>query len=146
MASVPDPTDPLRSYNFKVVIQGVTEGHFTQCSGLGVRLGVIRYREGGQGQVARAIPGRVEYADVELKYGLTSSRELWDWLMTAVNGQVVRKNVSLLMLDPQGTTELMRWDLVNAWPSQWRGAMLDAMSQEAAIESLTLVFDTLSRA
>lgn len=146
MVSVPDPTDPLRSYNFKVVIQGVTEGHFTQCSGLGVRLGVIRYREGGQGQVARAIPGRVEYADVELRYGLTSSRELWDWLMTAVNGQVVRKNVSLLMLDPQGTTELMRWDLVNAWPSQWRGAMLDAMSQEAAIESLTLVFDTLSRA
>ena len=144
MASVPD-TDPLRSYNFKVVIQGVTEGHFTQCSGLGVRLGVIRYREGGQGQVARAIPGRVEYADVELRYGLTSSRELWDWLMTAVNGQVVRKNVSLLMLDPQGSAELMRWDLVNAWPSQWRGAMLDAMSQEAAIESLTLVFDTLSR-
>ena len=92
------------------------------------------------------LPGRVEYADVELKYGLTKSRELWDWLMTAVQGEVVRKNVSILMLDAQGTQEVMRWNLVNAWPSQWRGAVLDAMSQEAALEHLTLVYDTLERA
>ncbi|GHF45092.1 phage tail protein [Deinococcus metalli] len=144
--SVPDIQDPYRSYNFKIVIQGVVEGHFTQCSGLGVRVGVIRYREGGNGQVARALPGRVEYADVELKYGLTQSRELWDWLMTVVQGEVVRRNVSILMLDPQGTQEVMRWNLVNAWPSQWRGAVLDAMSQEAALEYLTLVYDTLERA
>ncbi|MBB5363549.1 phage tail protein [Deinococcus humi] len=143
---MPDIQDPYRSYNFKIVIQGVVEGHFTQCSGLGVRVGVIRYREGGNGQVARALPGRVEYADVELKYGLTKSRELWDWLMAAVQGEVVRKNVSILMLDAQGTQEVMRWNLVNAWPSQWRGAVLDAMSQEAALEHLTLVFDTLERA
>ncbi|QFP74997.1 phage tail protein [Deinococcus sp. AJ005] len=138
--------DPFRSYNFKVVIQGVVEGHFTQCSGLGVRLGVIRYREGGNGQVTRALPGRVEYADVELKYGLTQSHELWDWLMSAVRGEVVRKNVSILMLDPQGTVEVMRWNLLNAWPSQWRGALLDAMSQDAALEHLTLVYDSLERA
>ncbi|MBB5376752.1 phage tail-like protein [Deinococcus metalli] len=143
---MPDIQDPYRSYNFKIVIQGVVEGHFTQCSGLGVRVGVIRYREGGNGQVARALPGRVEYADVELKYGLTQSRELWDWLMTVVQGEVVRRNVSILMLDPQGTQEVMRWNLVNAWPSQWRGAVLDAMSQEAALEYLTLVYDTLERA
>lgn len=143
---MPELQDPYRSYNFKIVIQGVVEGHFTQCSGLGVRVGVIRYREGGNGQVARALPGRVEYADVELKYGLTKSRELWDWLMAAVQGEVVRKNVSILMLDAQGTQEVMRWNLVNAWPSQWRGAVLDAMSQEAALEHLTLVYDTLERA
>ncbi|AIZ45116.1 phage tail protein [Deinococcus radiopugnans] len=138
--------DPFRSYNFKIVIQGVVEGHFTQCSGLGVRLGVIRYREGGNGQLTRALPGRVEYADVELKYGLTQSHELWDWLMSAVRGEVVRKNVSILMLDPQGTAEVMRWNLLNAWPSQWRGALLDAMSQDAALEHLTLVYDSLERA
>ena len=28
--------DPYRAYNFKLQIQGVTEGHFTQCSGLEV--------------------------------------------------------------------------------------------------------------
>jgi phage tail-like protein len=39
-----------------------------------------------------------------------------------------------------------RWNLVNAWCTQWRGAMLDAQSQEVAIESLTLVCETLDRA
>ena len=81
-----------------------------------------------------------------MRYGLTTSRELWDWLQTAAQGRVERKNVSLLMLDSEGTTEVMRWNLIDAWPSEWRGASLDALSREIAIESLTLVYDTLERA
>ena len=138
--------DPYRAYNFKLVVQGVTEGHFTECSGLGMKVEVIKYREGGTGQVVHCIPGRVEYADISLSYGLTNSRELFDWFMTAANGAVARKNVSIVMLDSSGATEVMRWDLFNAWPSEWRGSMLDALEQEVAIESLTLVFETLQRA
>lgn len=139
-------TDPYRSYNFKLDIAGVTEGHFTECSGLGVRVTPIEYREGGNNQVVRHIPGPVEYAAVTLRFGLTSSRELWDWLMLAVQGNVERKNVSIIILDSSGNNETVRWNLNDAWPSEWRGAPLDAMSKEIAIESLTLVFDTLERA
>src|SRR5512141_96344 len=137
-----EASDPYRAYNFKLVIQGVTEGHFTECEGLGVKVEAIKYREAGNNQVVRRIPGRVEYSDVVLRYGLTKSHEAWDWLMTAIKGQVQRKNVSILMLDPDGVTEVMRWDLVNAWPSEWRGAQLDALSHEIAIDTLTLVFET----
>jgi phage tail-like protein len=42
--------------------------------------------------------------------------------------------------------EVMRWDLVNAWIAEWRGSVLNAMQREVAIESLTLVFETLQRA
>ena len=42
-------------------------------------------------------------------------------------------------------TEVVRWNLVNAWPREWRGTPLDAMGQEIAIETLTLVFETLER-
>lgn len=138
--------DPYRAYNFKLVIQGIAEGHFTQCSNLGVRVEAIKYREGGNNQVVRQIPGLVDYSEVELKYGLTASRDLWDWMMTAVRGSVERKNVSILMLDAEGVSEVMRWDLMNAWPSEWRGAPLDAMSQTVAIEKLTLVFESMERA
>jgi phage tail-like protein len=137
--------EPYPSYNFKLVIQGVEAGHFTHCSGLGVRVNAIRYREGGVSQVVRRLPGQVEYADVVLQYGLTSSRQLWDWMMTAVSGKVERKNVSVLQLDTDGATEVVRWDLINAWPSEWRGAPLDALAQEVAIETLVLVFDSLDR-
>ncbi len=138
--------DPYRAYNFKLVIQGVTEGHFTECSGLGIKVQVIKYREGGTNQVIHCIPGPVEYADITLRYGLTASRDLWDWLMTAVQGKVDRKNVSILLLDSDGVAEVMRWDLVNTWIAEWRGSVLNAMQREVAIESLTLVFETLQRA
>jgi phage tail-like protein len=138
--------DPYRAYNFKLIIQSVTEGHFTECTGIGVKVQVIKYREGGNTQVIHSIPGPVEYADVTLRYGLTASRELWEWLMTAVNGKVQRKNVSIVLLDSDGITEVMRWDLLNSWISEWRGTILNAMHREVAIESLTLVYETLQRA
>ena len=141
-----DIMDPYRAYNFKLLIQDVTGGHFTECTGLGVKVEAIEYREAGNNQVVRKIPGQVKYSDVTLRYGLTASRELWEWFLTGVAGQVERKNVSIVMLDPDGVTEVMRWNLINAWPSEWRGASLDAMNREVAIESLTLVFETLDRA
>ncbi len=138
--------DPYRAYNFKLLIDGVAEGHFTQCSGLGLKVEAIRYREAGNTQLVRRIPGRVEYGDVALWYGLTSSLDLWNWLMTAVRGAVERKNISILMLDSDGATEVLRWNLLNAWPAEWRGAPLDALSQQVAVEKLVLVFDELDRA
>jgi phage tail-like protein len=137
--------DPYRAYNFKLVIQGVTEGHFVECAGLGVRVQALRYQEGG-GNVVHRIPGPVDYGDVTLRYGLTPSTELWNWFMAAVQGRVERRNVSVLMLGTDGITEALRWDLINAWPSEWRGAPLDALAREVAIESLTLVFESLQRA
>ena len=139
-------TDPYRSYNFKIVMQGITEGHFTECTGLNIKVEAVRSREAGNNQVVHAIPGRVDYGDVTLRYGLTDSNALWNWMMSSVRGAVERKNVSILMLDSQGANEVMRWDLINAWPSEWRGAPLDALGSEVAIESLTLAFDTLERA
>jgi phage tail-like protein len=137
--------DPYRAYNFKLVIQGVTLGHFVQCTGLGVRVQPIRYQEGG-GHTVHQIPGPVDFGDVTLRYGLTSSTELWTWFMAGVEGRVERRNVSVLLLATDDVTEVTRYDLINAWPSVWRGAPLDAMSREIAIESLTLVFESLQRA
>jgi phage tail-like protein len=145
-AVVGAPADPYRAYNFKLVIQGVTAGHFTECTSLGVKVEAISYREGGAGEIVRKVPGPVTYGDVTLRYGLTASRELWDWFTTVVRGSVQRRNVSILILGSDGATEMTRWDLVNAWPSEWRGAPLDAMNKEIAVESLTLVFESLDRA
>jgi phage tail-like protein len=139
-------TDPYRSYNFKLDINGISEGHFTECSGLSVKVESIPYREAGANQIVRKIPGPVDYASVTLKYGVTSSRELWDWLLTAVNGKVERKNVSIILLDSEGTSEVMRWNLHDAWPSEWQGAGLNTTDRAIAIDSLTLVFDSLERA
>ncbi|MCA9948318.1 MAG: phage tail protein [Anaerolineales bacterium] len=138
-------TDPYRSYNFKLDINGISEGHFTECSGLSVKVESIPYREAGSNQIVRKIPGPVDYAGVTLRYGVTNSKDLWNWLMKAVEGNVERKNVSIILLDSQGTDEVMRWNLVDAWPSEWQGAGLNTTDRAIAIDSLTLVFDRLER-
>jgi phage tail-like protein len=140
-------TDPYRAYNFKLRIQGIDEnvGHFAQCSGLSVKVQRILYREAGMNQVVHQLPGQVEHEPVILRYGLTKDRVLFDWFMTAVKGKVDRRSVSIVMLDPDGVTEALQWNLINAWLSEWRGAPLAALEREAAIESVTLVYETLER-
>ena len=137
--------DPYRSYNFKLDIKEVTQGHFTGCTGLGIKVENIKYREGGLSQVVRQIPGRVEYGEVRLHYGLTSSSQLWDWFMKAVDGEVERKHVSVVIYGSNGIAPVLQWDLIDCWPAEWRGAPLDALGHEIAIESLTLVYETLKR-
>jgi phage tail-like protein len=138
-------TDPYRAYNFKLEIQGVTEGHFTECSGLGAKVDVISYREGGNSQIVHRLPGQVSYGDLTLRYGLTNSRQLWEWFLTSMRGKVERRNISIVLMDNDGVTEVMRWNLINAWVSEWRGAPLDASAREVAIETMMLVFETLER-
>ena len=90
--------DPYRAYDFKLDINGVTEGHFTECTGIGVDVDPIRYREAGQGQIVRQLPGQVTYHEISLRYGLTDSKTLWEWFQSAVDGVVERKNVSIIQL------------------------------------------------
>ncbi|MCT9870848.1 phage tail protein [Paenarthrobacter aurescens] len=135
--------DPYRAYNFKLVIQGVVRGHFTKVEGLGLKIDRILYRSGGENSTVRVIPGQVEYTPVTLKYGLTDSTEMLQWLFKAVDGKVERRNVSIAMLNDAGSVEVRRWNLLGAWPCDWFGAPLDALGKDLAIESLSIAYDRL---
>lgn len=135
-----------RAYNFILDLGGGTVGYFTTVDKLGIDIETIDFREGGAGPAVRKLAGRVSYTDIELKWGLTQSTEMWDWLMMAVKGEVSRKNISIILRDNDGKREVTRWNLDNAWPCSWRGAPLDALSNEVAIETLSLAHEGLTRA
>ena len=136
--------DPFLGFNFKLILAGNADAHFTECTGLGARVTPITYKEGGTSQPHR-IPGPVDFSEVTLRYGLTNSRQLWDWFLTAMTGKVQRRNLSIVMLDHDGVTPRIQWDLTRAWVTEWRGAPLDAMGAEIAIETVSLVHEGLSR-
>jgi conserved hypothetical phage tail region protein len=140
-----EPKDPFRAYNFRLVIADGSEARFMKCSGMEITVATIDYRESGSGQLVRRLPGRVEYSPVVLHYGLTESSTLWDWFMASVNGRVKRQNVTVQLLDTSGAQVVTVWDLIGAWPSQWKGAELDAMNNSIAIETLTLTFDYMTK-
>jgi phage tail-like protein len=130
--------DPFENFRFRVEIEGIQQAGFRECTGLGSHIEVVEFREGTDvaGGV-RKIPGRVRYPDIVLKWGVTTSRELYDWHLAVINGQLQRKSGSIVLLDSE-RQEVLRWNFSGAWPSKWDGPTLNAMSNDVAIESLTI--------
>jgi phage tail-like protein len=137
--------DPYKSLRFLLEIEGIVQAGFSEASGFGSDVEVVEYREGGDTQTVRKLPGKVSYPDLTLKWGITDSRELYDWHRAAVDGRVDRKNGSILLLDDLGQ-ERVRWNFFDAWPSKWEGASFNATGNEVAIDSLTVSCERVERA
>jgi phage tail-like protein len=137
--------DPYKNFRFLLEIDGITQAGFADCSGFGSNVDVIEYREGGDAATVRKLPGRSSYPDITLKWGVTDSRELYDWHAAALNGQVARKNGSIVLLDDTGQ-EKVRWNFFTAWPSKYHAPDFSAKSNDVAIDTLTLSCERLVRA
>lgn len=138
-------TDPLGNFNFKVEITGIVRASFREVSGLDATIDVIEYREGGDVLGLRKLPGITKYSNVVLKWGLADDDELYRWHRRAVEGDVERKDGSIVILDRLGE-EKVRWNFFRAWPVKWDPADLNATGNELAIETLELAHEGLARA
>ena len=138
--------DPYRAYNFKLSFEdNITEGAFTEVLGLGAQIERIEFRPAGNNNAVLSVPGRVTYPPVQLRFGLTDSQVLWDWLVTAIDGDVRRRNTTITVQQPNGAQDAVRWHLSRAWPMEWAGAPLDTLSRQVAIETLTLAHEGITR-
>lgn len=137
--------DPYRSYNFMLEIAGQKVGGFVSASGLGARVEVIEYREGGGGAATRNLPGKVSYDPLVLSYGVTLDHGFWGWISGIFSGTPDRRNVSIIQFQNDGMTEAFRWNLFDAWPSALCAGPMEAHSNTVAIENVTLVYDRMER-
>ena len=136
--------DPYPNFAFRVEIDGITQAHFRECSGLGSNIDVTENPEGGVGVIGK-IPGRTKYPNIVLKWGLTDSTELYDWHHAALTGNIQRKNGSIVQLDFQGN-EKVRWDFVNGWPTKWDGSSFNAGGSDLSVETLEIAHEGVERA
>ncbi|NES89101.1 MULTISPECIES: phage tail protein [Okeania] len=137
--------DPYKNYRFLVEIDGIVQAGFSECSGFGSEVEIVEYREGGDDATVRKLRGKASYPDISLKWGLSDSRELYDWHLAAVNGQIERKNGSIILLDDTGQ-EKVRWNFFQAWASKYEAPGLDAKGSDVAIDTLTVTCERLERA
>lgn len=142
---MPGRVDPFANFRFRVEIDGIPQAAFMECSGLGSQVAVIEYRDGSDPPVVRKLPGRVSYPDIVLKWGLTTSKDLYNWHLAVIQGQIQRKNGSVILVGSDGTDQV-RWNFTNAWPSRWDGPTLNAMGNGVAIESLTITCEKQEQA
>ncbi len=137
--------DPYRNFNFLVEIDGITQAGFSDCTGFGASNDPIEYREGGMPEnTARKLPGQTKYPNITLKWGLTDSRELYEWYRDVTKGKIVRKSGSVILLDLEGQ-EKVRWNFYEAWPTKWDGVDFSAKGTDVAIETLELVVEKFER-
>lgn len=135
--------DPYRNFRFLVQIDGLTHARFSDCSGFGSNADPIEYREGGD-EITRKLPGPAKYSNITLKWGLTDSRELYDWYKNITKGIIERRSGSIITLDPEGNPTV-QWDFFNAWPTKWDGPDFSAKGNDVAIETLELVCEKIER-
>lgn len=137
--------DPYRTHNFRIEIDGIDRAGFREASGLETTTAPIDYREGTMGLSVQKLPGLVQQSTITLRGGITDDPSLWAWRKTVMDGKVVRKNGSIVLLDEAGE-ERLRWNFVDAWPSKWTGPALNATGNEVAIESLEITHEGLAKA
>lgn len=137
--------DPYKNFRFLVEIDGIVQAGFSDCSGFGSNVEVVEYREGGDAASVRKLPGKTSYPDITLKWGITDSRDLYDWHRTAISGSAQRRNGSIILLDDMGQ-EKVRWNFYSAWPSKWDGPDFSAKGNDVAIDTLTVSCERVERA
>jgi phage tail-like protein len=136
--------DPLRTFNFELVIDNLSTGAFSEAAGLTADGDAVDYREGTDLRSnVRKLPGLRKYTNLTLKRGYTTNRELWDWYMNIVNGVPDRRNVTIVLKNEQ-RQPVLRWHVDEAWINKIEGPSFKAAGNEVAVESVEIVHEGLT--
>jgi phage tail-like protein len=136
--------DPFVNFNFRVEIDGITRAAFHEASGFDSTVDVIEHREGGQNTTTYKVPGLTKHGNITLKWGVTDEKSLDEWHQQVVDGDSVRKNGSIVVLNRRGE-EIARWNFVRAWPTKYTLPSFNAEGNDIAIQTLELAHEGLKR-
>ena len=136
--------DPYKVFRFVVEINGVRVGGFTEVTGLEVRTEVDEQREGGTNDFVHKIAKETHYPNLTLKRGITDKTDLWAWHQQIVQGEILRKTVSVILLDSVGN-EKWRWVFRDAYPVKWNGTDLNATGNTVLVESVELAHHGMTK-
>jgi phage tail-like protein len=141
--------DPYASYNFEVVVTGISDdgkavkGSFAEVSGLEAAMDPIEYRNGSEDITVRKMPGLKKFTNITFKRGTTGDLAFWNWILQGMNGTAVRTEGSILLLN-ESRQEVMRWNFKRAWPIKWTGPGLNAKNNEIAMETVEICHEGLA--
>lgn len=136
--------DPLRNFRFRVEIDGIQQAGFSEVTGFDATVDPIDYREGPDPTHVRKLTGLTKYGNVTLKWGVTDSMALYDWHQQIVKGEIVRKNIAIIVVDEAGQDKA-RWQIVEAWPSKYDPTDLNAKGNDVSIEMVEICNEGVTR-
>ena len=136
---------PLPKYYFNIDLGDGKPIGFSEISGLESEVKPIEYRRGDSKVWSPTkMPGLRSVGNVTLKKGFIAKDSIfWTWFNESQPNIIKRRTVIINLLDEKQAPK-MTWTLTNAWPTKMIGTDLKSDSSEVAVESLELVYETLS--
>ena len=128
---------PYGKFRYKVEIDGLEAGGFSEASGFDASIDVIEYREGDMVQTPMKLPGLKKYGNITLKQGVADSMVMYEWMIAGVEGEVE-------ILD-ETETATASWQVINAWPAKYTAPDFNATASEVAIETLEIAHEGMTR-
>jgi phage tail-like protein len=102
-------------------------GIFKSLTGLEVSFDVHEYREGGNNDFVHRLPGRMQYPNLVLSWGLTSDATLMKWFMeTHQKANVQEITLTLTARKGDVSTDVRKFTFTDAFPVRWSGPHLAA--------------------
>lgn len=129
-------SDPYQGMRFRVEFDNVQHGGFSRVKGLARETRHESYHEGGVNDHEHKLATFTSYGPLVLERGLVDAW-LWTWHDDVVQGRVRRRDVTLALLDAQGS-EVWRWLVEAAFPVKWTASDLDAAGAQVVVESIEL--------
>jgi phage tail-like protein len=118
-------------------------GGFTDCTGIEMTQTDTKYSEGGNNAGQLRFPSSLTWTNLTLKRGVTRvSQAGWHWLYHFGQGKVHRMDGVVALLDSMFLPHTM-WYFKRAFPVQFTGPALSAMTPAVAIETLVLAHEGL---
>ena len=138
-----DRRDPYRGFNFRVEIDNITVGAFSDVSGLSSDGDIVEYRDGTDRQLhVRKLMGLRKFSNITLKRGYTDNRELWNWRNNVVNGNPDRRNGAIVLMDEE-RNDVLRWEFEGGWIHKIDGPTFNAKGNDVTMESVEIVIESL---
>lgn len=135
--------DHIGGYNFKIELEGVDAGAFTEAIGPEVITEVLATSDGEE-MTIRKRPGRTTCSNIILRRGFTNTEELWDWYKAVMDGRIERRSGSIVICDDVGD-EIVRYNFLDAWPCRWKISPINAQQRSTLIEEIEIVAERIER-
>ncbi len=136
--------DPYRNFRFRMEVDGIEQAGFSEVSGFDASIDIIEYREGNENTTPRKLPGLTKYGNITLKWGVTDSMDLYQWIADCIEGTIERKTATIIAIDEAGE-DVATWQVIEAWPTKYTAPDFNGTGSEVAIESLELAHEGLTR-
>ncbi len=136
---------PYRNFRFRLEVDGLDAGSFSEVSGFDATFDVVEYRAGDDPVITPTkLPGLIKYGNITLKWGSSENMVLYDWLIDITEGTIEKKTVTLTALDEEGNSAAS-WRCINAWPVKYTAPDFNGTSSEVAVETIELAHEGLTR-